>query len=264
MIELKAELIKKRQEYEENKKNKSVKNLIKCNKSKGKNEYLDDKIVSSNNLKKKNLSLIEEEDLKKSRDALETKSKLYKKLEKGRLLESDLNPNQRENLMVDFAWKGWNSKTEDFEFNEISDDEEVVDDDVVDKLGADEVLKMVSEDNFDSLDRWIEYEDEFGRSRVSKLSELRKIHQERQEIHQHLHLQRQISSHYDGDAEIRNKGVGFYRFARDEEERGKQMVELKRLREETLEKRMRTLLMKEQRRLRIETRLSRLKQQNNR
>jgi hypothetical protein len=39
--------------------------------------------------------------------------------------------------------------------------------------------------------------------------------------------------HYDADAEVRNRGTGFYAFSRDETERQKQMEELKQAREET-------------------------------
>ena len=43
--------------------------------------------------------------------------------------------------------------------------------------------------------------------------------------------------HYDAEAEIRNRGTGFYSFSTDEEERKQQMEELGVLREETLSKR---------------------------
>lgn len=39
--------------------------------------------------------------------------------------------------------------------------------------------------------------------------------------------------HYDAEAEVRNRGTGFYAFSRDEMERTKQMEELKHAREET-------------------------------
>lgn len=39
--------------------------------------------------------------------------------------------------------------------------------------------------------------------------------------------------HYDAEAEVRNRGTGFYAFSRDETERKKQMEELKHAREET-------------------------------
>jgi len=250
MIELKAELMKKRREYEESKKNPSLKPVKKP--------------TTVPTRSRSNIAQITEEDLKKSREALESKSRLYEKLEKGIVMENELNASQRENLMVDFAWKGWNPETEDFEFNFSDSDMEEGSRDV-DKnpntnninesnsiIGVDQVFQMLNSET----DRWIEYEDEFGRIRVSKLSQLRKIQKEREEVNR----LRSITLHYDGDAEIRNKGVGFYQFAGDEEERHNQMRELKKLREETVEKRMRTLLMKEERRLRIESRLSKLKE----
>lgn len=45
--------------------------------------------------------------------------------------------------------------------------------------------------------------------------------------------------HYDADAEVRNRGTGFYAFSRDEKERQKQMEELKQAREETQKQRER-------------------------
>ena len=257
MIELKAELLKKKREYEEAKKKSSC--AIKKSSSisiKLKDEPI--KIEDSDHVvERKKLT---EEELKRSRDALEAKARLYQQLERGKVMESDLNKGQRENLMVDFAWKGWNPENEDFEFDSSSDDDEDEyerSDSEKGKLGFDQVLEMINEG--DDLDRWIEYEDEFGRTRVTKLGQLRQIQTDREDVNR----LRSATTHYDGDAEIRNKGVGFYQFTRDEEGRRIQMAELKKLREETVEKRMRTLLMKEQRRLRIESRLNRLKERRN-
>lgn len=247
MIELKAELLKKKKEYEEAKK---MRSNVTGSKKQSKDEPI--KIEQKDHVtESKNLT---EEELKRSREALEAKSRLYHKLERGKLMESDLNKGQRENLMVDFAWKGWNPEKEDFDFDFSSDEEEEDHNEAEKgKLKFDQVLDLISR-NEDSDDKWIEYEDEFGRTRVSKLGQIRQIQKERDEINNRFRL-RSESTHYDGDAEIRNKGVGFYQFVRDEEGRRRQMDELKRLREETVEKRMRTLLRKEQRRLRIEQRL---------
>lgn len=252
MIELKAELTKKKREYEESKKNPRPVSIAK-------------KPITAVPSKGSVPPQITEEEIKKSRDALEAKSRLYEKLEKGKLMESDLNASQRENLLVDFAWKGWNPKTEDFEFDidsdSDSDESEGVNTDnpvARGRIGVDQVFELIN--NSSDSDRWIEYEDEFGRIRVTKLSHLRQIQKERQEVNQLQQLRSSTPSHYDGDAEVRNKGVGFYRFAADEEERQRQMRELKKLREETVEKRMRSLLMKEERRLRIESRLTKLKE----
>lgn len=240
MIELKVELMKKRREYEESKKNPSTRQSKKL--------PTPPKGVQT-------IPQLTEEDLKRSREALEVKSRLYEKLEKGKVTESDLNASQRENLLVDFTWKGWNPETEDFEF---SSDEEDVDDNPCKSRGKIDQNQLLQLLNTETIDRWIEYEDEFGRLRVAKLSHLRQIQQERQEVIDKL---QSTTSHYDGDAEVRNKGVGFYRFAvADEEERRKQMKELTKLREETVEKRLKNLLIKEERRLRIESRLARLKE----
>lgn len=241
MIELKAELMKKKREYEEAKKNKI--NLI--NKS---------KLGSQEKAKISEISQIEEDQLKKSREALVAKSRLYSQLESGKLMETDLNVSQRENLMVDFAWKGWNPETEDFDFDERKDDEDEDEKFYSNKtLKIDQITEMLNNRNVDDNDKWVEYEDEFGRTRVCKLSQLRRIQSERQEV------QRSLVDRYDGDHEIRNKGVGFYQFSRDEEGRQRQMKELKKLREETMERRTRNLILKEERRIRIENRLTRLK-----
>ena len=257
MIELKAELLKKKQEYEEAK-NKStclMKKSTALMKSKSEPIKIED---LDHVIERKKLT---EEELKRSRDALEAKSRLYQKLERGKLAESDLNKSQRENLMVDFAWKGWNPEKEDFDFD-ISSEEDDHDgynrsDSEKGKLGIDQVLEMINSNEIDAdSDRWLEYEDEFGRTRVAKLGQLRQIQKDREEVNK----LRSKTSHYDGDAEIRNKGVGFYQFSTDEEERKNEMAELRKLRAETIERRVRTLLMREQRRLRIESRLSKLKE----
>lgn len=245
MIELKAELIKKKQEYEEAKKNKQQRQQ---------QRKLEPELnkATTPELPESNTS---QDQLKQSREALEAKSRLYRRLESGKLMESDLNVAQRENLLVDFAWKGWNPETEDFDFddNYSSDSDEF---ESKRPLKMNQVAELLEKEEQEE-DKWIEYEDEFGRTRVAKLSELRQIQKERQEVESH-----RISSstaHYDGDAEIRNKGVGFYQFARNEEERQGQMRELRKLREETVEKRMKNLILKEQRRLKLESRLNRYK-----
>ena len=242
MIELKAELMKKKKEYEETKKQKSIKPIKKLQ-----NE-------SEPERKRSEISHVEEDLLKRSREALEAKSRLYSRLERGKLMESDLSSGQRENLMVDFAWKGWNPETEDFDFDHSEDDDSDKEEGNGNPLKMDQVIELLN--NTKDETKWIEYEDEFGRTRVTKLSQLVQIQKERQEVQSAVSSS---TSHYDGDAEIRNKGVGFYQFARDEEERKRQMGELRKLREETVEKRMRNLILKEERRLRIESRLKRLK-----
>jgi hypothetical protein len=60
--------------------------------------------------------------------------------------------------------------------------------------------------------------------------------------------------HYDADAEVRNRGTGFYAFSRDEEERKKQMEALKKAREETQQQREKVAARAAQRQAALEDR----------
>ena len=116
----------------------------------------------------------------------------------------------------------------------------------------------------DDDDPVIEYEDEFGRIRTAKRSEVpREFHprhdvqdedededivihnpvnylpiytpsEERiAEISKEYADTNPLNIHYDASKEVRAKGAGFYQFSADEETRKKQMEELKNVREET-------------------------------
>ncbi|KAK8919684.1 Coiled-coil domain-containing protein 174 [Metarhizium anisopliae] len=60
--------------------------------------------------------------------------------------------------------------------------------------------------------------------------------------------------HYDADSEIRTKGVGFFKFSKDEETRTKEMKELAEEREQTEKQRQAREDQKEARRREIEKR----------
>ncbi|KAF3387231.1 hypothetical protein F1880_001032 [Penicillium rolfsii] len=60
--------------------------------------------------------------------------------------------------------------------------------------------------------------------------------------------------HYDADAEVRNRGTGFYAFSRDEEERKKQMEALEKARDETQQQREKVAARKAQRQAALEDR----------
>jgi hypothetical protein len=60
--------------------------------------------------------------------------------------------------------------------------------------------------------------------------------------------------------EIRNKGVGYYKFSMDEIERQQQMRELQQLRQETLKEREQKHVQNEKRASMIEARLERLRE----
>lgn len=103
-------------------------------------------------------------------------------------------------------------------------------------------------------DALIEIVDEFGRSRQVKKKEYYDgpVERPKELIHGDLvqHDAVQLNSldspskqdleesedvHYDSRWEVRDKGIGFYQFSQNEEERRRQIDELKHIREETLE-----------------------------
>ncbi|KAJ3105057.1 SAM domain and HD [Phlyctochytrium bullatum] len=66
--------------------------------------------------------------------------------------------------------------------------------------------------------------------------------------------------HYDVSKEIRTMGVGYYAFAKDETERQKQMEELKRIRDETINNRSKITIARDARKERLEERRALLRE----
>lgn len=257
MIELKAELLKKKEELKKKQQQQQP----------SKRPKLNDSQLPSHSRPAATATLPSEEEsllLERSKRALEAKSRLYAKLERGRLDEKDLSPAQREGLLVDFTWKGWNADTGEYELPSSSSSEEELDNDNSNSKEAEssagstgtsrkllterEVLNLPAERDLD----WIEMIDDFGRHRVLRPADLKSLHRERS-------LCQRYSQEWE---QVRNKGVGFYAFsAEDEGLRERQMEALRALRAETLESRTRALLMREQRRIQLERRLATLRKQ---
>jgi hypothetical protein len=156
---------------------------------------------------------------------------LYDKILKGKV---ELTEKEAENVMVDFGLK------DDYESESSSDREE-------------------------DLNEWLEYTDEFGRTRAIRRSEYEKrIEQERlserkrqmEEMEEQERLKRPAGAEfYDPEKEIRTKGVGYYHFSREESERKKQKAELDDLRKETIAKRNAVQRIKQQRKEKVIQRL---------
>ncbi|CAK5268546.1 unnamed protein product [Mycena citricolor] len=187
--------------------------------------------------------------LESARSALERKAKIYEKLKKGK--HGGLSDKQYENLLVDF-----DSKPGDHFFESDSDD-----------LDESVALARPPPDEDDPI---VEYEDEFGRLRTARRSEVPRelLNPEPQVdededlvIHnpvghfpvyrpsaervaqiekEHAEENNPLGAHYDASGENRAKGAGFYQFSKDEETRKAQMDELKASREETLNTRKET------------------------
>lgn len=103
-----------------------------------------------------------------------------------------------------------------------------------------------------SSGEWTECTDEFGRTRLVRRADLEAATQP--QAHQ-AHQEDRSARHYDAASEIRAKAVGYFRLSMDEAARAEQLDELSRLRSSTVESRARALILKEQKRLRMEQRL---------
>ncbi|KDR76324.1 hypothetical protein GALMADRAFT_140036 [Galerina marginata CBS 339.88] len=181
--------------------------------------------------------------LDSARAALERKAKIYEKLRKGK--SGGLNDAQYDALLVDFDSNGATSKY----YEEDSADE-------------DESLNVPVRPSGD--DPIVEYEDEFGRIRTARRSEVPRnlmvdpgdevdddediiirnpvnhfpTYQPSEErmaeiAKAYAEENNPLGAHYDASKEVRAKGAGFYQFSADEETRATQMEELKASREET-------------------------------
>jgi hypothetical protein len=183
--------------------------------------------------------------IESGRAVLERKAKIYEKLRKGK--SGGLTDKQYEALLVDFDSRG-----PDDHFESDSDD-------------VDESLTVPQQPQDDD-DPIIEYEDEFGRQRTGRRSEVPRhllprsedtgpIPDEDKDViynpvnffpvfepsaervqavqEAYSEANNPLSSHYDASKEVRAKGAGHYQFSADEETRKQQMEELRSARMET-------------------------------
>jgi hypothetical protein len=176
--------------------------------------------------------------LEASRAALQRKAKLYDEMRKRRRYNDD---DDDDNNLIDF------------DRQPVSSDEDESDD-----------------DHSDPSDPWVDYVDEYGRTRTVRQSQLPKprspspdytpqpaypvfskddeTSKSRREEPDDEEVKR-----YDANQEIRAKGVGFYAFSKDEEERKAQMEELKQLREQTEKARAHTVSVATKRKQMLES-----------
>ncbi|XP_068696263.1 coiled-coil domain-containing protein 174-like [Montipora foliosa] len=215
------------------------------------------------------LSFEEQQLLQKSRQALEAKAALYEKMAKGEI-EDEEEGEDGGRFLVDFHKKVY-SKEEESEQNS----EELKDEDIPPPSGPDE--------------EWVDYVDSFGRERRclrkdlkelqhmdNDLSEARKspptllsedmrreMTRKQWEKEQEEAMNKPVGPvHYQDIRfdEIRNHGVGYYQFSTDEGERQEQMKALDKLREQTLEQRVRAQKLKDKRKAALDARLAKVRE----
>lgn len=173
--------------------------------------------------------------LEASRAALQRKAKIYEEMRKRRRYNDS---DDDENQLIDFESRPFSD----------SDGE---DDDG---------------DRSDGDDPWVDYEDEFGRTRTVRQSQLPRPRSPSPQLTSEpaypvfttLEARKREGSEeretirYNAEGEIRTKGVGFYTFSKDEDERKAQMEELKRLREQTETARAHTMSVSAKRKQALE------------
>ncbi|KAJ7637716.1 hypothetical protein DFH06DRAFT_1002281 [Mycena polygramma] len=245
-LDLKAELSKQEDEFSRNKAAGKLKYIVGGVQRPDKKPTIwarQNKGVSSRASRDMELEAISKPTLESARAALERKAKIYDKLKKGQT--GGLNDKQYESLLVDF-----DSKPMSDHFDSDSDD-------------VDESVEVARPSTADD-DPIVEYEDEFGRMRTARRSEVprdlvRKEEPEHDEdedliirnpvghfpVYQpsadrvaqiekeQAEANHPLGVHYDAAAEVRARGAGFYQFSKDEEMRKAQMDELKSARDET-------------------------------
>lgn len=226
---LKAELAKKEQEFKERKAKNETKRT-------GRTLLVEKPESSSKKIKTPSVSSLvvkrdfEAEAWEKSRKCLEEKAILYQKLQEGDY--HDVDASIKDNLLVDF----------------------------------DRQSRVKAEDK---ADEYVEYEDEYGRSRkiLKSVWEQMEIQRNQRLAEEFIEQLRPKSPerredgllHYDDTAEVvRAKGVGFYRFSREEDSREQQMNELRNLRMETVDSRTRHMIASESQRVENELKLQRI------
>ncbi|EKM58214.1 uncharacterized protein PHACADRAFT_116951 [Phanerochaete carnosa HHB-10118-sp] len=245
-LDLKAELAKKEEQFTRDKaagKSTSLVGGVKRPDKKPTKWGTSNKGVNERAARDVELEEISRPTLEAARAALERKAQIYEKLAKGK--SGGLNEKQYETLLVDFDSKPIDPYESD------SDD-------------VDESLTVPRSSEHDD-DPIVEYEDEFGRARTGRRSEIPRhllpsdqkedvddidpyviynpvnhfpTYQPSEEKIQEIQASlleedNPLNIHYDASQENRAKGAGFYQFSGDEETRRKQMEELQKVREET-------------------------------
>ncbi|XP_068838541.1 coiled-coil domain-containing protein 174 isoform X1 [Capricornis sumatraensis] len=287
LVDLKAELFRKQEEFKQEKLLKDAGVLGKPKPTNKKPSIWSKQNAGVSNRAEKDAEqkIEEQKTLDKAREKLEEKAKLYEKMTKGDFIDEEVE----DMYLVDFTQKMIDKHKEmeaiganrDYRKTEERDDDE----------------EALSEKDIpppqDPSEEWVDYVDSLGRSRrcmrkdlpdllemdknlqgrlfVSPANEktllsedMRKELQRQQwEEEEREALRRPMGPvHYEDirENEARQLGVGYFAFARDKELRNKQMKTLEMLREQTTDQRTKRENIREKRKAILEARLAKLRQ----
>ncbi|KYO24880.1 coiled-coil domain-containing protein 174 isoform X1 [Alligator mississippiensis] len=285
LVDLKAELFRKQEEFRKEKLLKDAGVPVKPKTTNKKPSIWNKQNtgVSGRAEKDAEQKIEEQQTLDKARQKLEEKAKLYEKMTKG-----DFPDEETENLyLVDFTQKIIDNQREvqDLCRSEASRKTLEKEEDEEEKLPEMEIPPPQ-----DPSEEWVDYVDSLGRSRrcmkkdlpdllkmdkelqgkrqdtdeKSLLSEdmRREIQRQQWEKEEEEALKKPMGPiHYEDirENEARQLGVGYFSFSRDKELRNKQMETLDMLREQTQEQRTKREHVKEKRKAVLESRLSKLR-----
>ncbi|XP_071612127.1 coiled-coil domain-containing protein 174 [Heliangelus exortis] len=284
LVDLKAELFRKQEEFKKEKLLKDAGIFTKPKTSNKKPNIWNKQNTGVANRAEKDVEQKAEEEhiLDKSRKKLEEKAKLYEKMTKG-----DFPDEETEDLyLVDFTQKIIDKQHEVQELYQSEAAKKTLEKETDDEETPETEIPPPE----DPDEEWVDYVDFLGRSRrcmKKDLPSLLKMDQELQGKRQGLdgntllsedmrrELQRQQWEkeeeealrkpmgpiHYEDirENEARQLGVGYFAFSRDKELRHKQRVTLDMLREQTLDQRTKREQLKEKRKAALDARLSKLR-----
>ncbi|XP_040851194.1 coiled-coil domain-containing protein 174 [Ochotona curzoniae] len=287
LVDLKAELFRKQEEFKQEKllKDSGILGKPKTTNKKPSVWSKQNAGVSGRAEKDAEQKAEEQKTLDRAREKLEEKAKLYEKMTKGDFIDEEVE----DLYLVDFTQKiidkrremeALGAKKESQNTGEKDDDEDIL---------SEKDLPPPQ----DPSEEWVDYVDSLGRSRrcmrkdlpdllemdknlqgrlfISPANEktllsedMRKELQRQQwEEEEREALRRPMGPvHYEDirENEARQLGVGYFAFARDQELRNKQMKTLEMLREQTTDQRTKRENIKEKRKAMLEARLAKLRQ----
>ncbi|KAM9186446.1 coiled-coil domain-containing protein 174 isoform 2-T2 [Dugong dugon] len=287
LVDLKAELFRKQEEFKQEKllKDSGVSGKPKTTHKKPSIWSKQNAGVSNRAEKDAEQKIEEQKTLDKAREKLEEKAKLYEKMTKGDFIDEEVE----DMYLVDFTQKIIDKRKEMDTFSANRDSRKAEErEDEEENLSERDIPPPQ-----DPSEEWVDYVDSLGRSRrcmkkdlpdllemdknlqgrlfISPANEktllsedMRKELQRQQwEEEEREALKRPMGPiHYEDirENEARQLGVGYFAFARDKELRNKQMKTLEMLREQTTDQRTKRENIKEKRKAMLEARLAKLRQ----
>ncbi|KAM6214489.1 coiled-coil domain-containing protein 174 [Rhynchocyon petersi] len=287
LVDLKAELFRKQEEFKQEKllKDSGVAGKPKPTSKKPSIWSKQNAGISNRAEKDAEQKTEEQETLDKAREKLEEKAKLYEKMTKGDFIDEEVE----DMYLVDFTQKIIDKRKEmdmfganrDFKRMEEKEDEE-------ENLSDRDIPPPQ-----DPSEEWVDYVDSLGRSRRCMRKDLpdllemdknlqgrlflspanekallsedmrKELQRQQWEEEEREALKRPVGPiHYEDirENEARQLGVGYFAFAQDKELRNKQMKTLEMLREQTTDQRAKRENIKEKRKAVLDARLAKLRQ----